>query len=541
MASSETESVTANPETAEEGSWWSSWGKSIVDTVKEKTSSTYEMVHKDLSEFYQTIQTDTATVVVETATLVQDQIKVKDGESEEGATSQGSFKHGITSLLSTVSESLKTLALEEAPYPDKTTASEASLSSPVYNRREAKIRSIQTEVSTYCNEPDGPTDTFTDWQESFDFDAKRSEMSDLLVKVPEIRAIYSKLVPSVVSHGTFWQRYFYKIHQFEMGEERRAALVARAETSSLHEDEYNWDSDDGEDIVEIQPKPTNEENVITVQVHSEPKPVKELTDESKPDELKKAEIETRMEVAETTKADELKDDKSFEILSPIKESETIESQSTEKVSEDRENERKISDSMNSKTNRDDNVHEAPKDTEVDPEHQSSRSSYCREDSSSGSSVEVIQRVSDASTRQLSSDNEKDIGLGRLNTNHRLLETKVTEDSRVDHSETASTGSWISVDDEFRVKKSKKEKFINGKGSDTELTKSPESNRNSGSSSSSAVLVEKSECKALDDDDNDDVDIDLDEDINEEELKKIMDKIKNKSGDIDDDDDWEDWE
>ena len=60
----------------------------------------------------------------------------------------------------------------------------------------------------------------------------------------------------------------------------------------------------------------------------------------------------------------------------------------------------------------------------------------------------------------------------------------------------------------------------------------ESNRNSGSSSSSAVLVEKSECKALDDDDNDDVDIDLDEDINEEELKKIMDKIKNKSGEID---------
>ena len=37
---------------------------------------------------------------------------------------------------------------------------------------------------------------------------------------------------------------------------------------------------------------------------------------------------------------------------------------------------------------------------------------------------------------------------------------------------------------------------------------------------------------MDDDDNDDVDIDLDEDINEEELKKIMDKIKNKSGEID---------
>ena len=121
------------------------------------------------------------------------------------------------------------------------------------------------------------------------------------------------------------------------------------------------------------------------------------------------------------------------------------------------------------------MHEASKDTEVDPECQSapsSRSSYCREDSSSGSSVEVIQRVPDASTRKLSSDNEKDAGLGRLSAGHRLLETKVAEDLKVDHSETASTGSWISVDDEFRVKKSKKEKFINGKSSDNDLTKSP---------------------------------------------------------------------
>ena len=44
----------------------------------------------------------------------------------------------------------------------------------------------------------GPKEAFTDWQESFDFDAKRSEMSDLLVKVPEIRAIYSKLVSFIV-------------------------------------------------------------------------------------------------------------------------------------------------------------------------------------------------------------------------------------------------------------------------------------------------------------------------------------------------------
>ena len=40
----------------------------------------------------------------------------------------------------------------------------------------------------------GPKDAFLDWEQRFDFDSKRGEMSDLLVKVPEIRAIYSKLV-----------------------------------------------------------------------------------------------------------------------------------------------------------------------------------------------------------------------------------------------------------------------------------------------------------------------------------------------------------
>ena len=50
---------------------------------------------------------------------------MKDGESKEGATLQGSFKP----LLPTVSESLKTLAVEEAPYPDEAETSDTSLSS----------------------------------------------------------------------------------------------------------------------------------------------------------------------------------------------------------------------------------------------------------------------------------------------------------------------------------------------------------------------------------------------------------------------------
>ena len=55
---------------------------------------------------------------------------------------------------------------------------------------------------------------------------------------------------------------------------------------------------------------------------------------------------------------------------------------------------------------------------------------------------------------------------------KVLHAKGLEETRADRSETASTSSWISVDDEIRVRKSKKEKFINEKGLETDLTKSP---------------------------------------------------------------------
>ncbi|XP_065062479.1 BSD domain-containing protein 1-like [Rhopilema esculentum] len=538
MAAKET-GAEENTEKDEGGSWWQSWSKSIVDTVKEKTSSTYEMVQKDLSEFYQTIQTDTAHVVVDAASKVQDQIQTSKDDQGDEAPGQSAFRQGFANILSSVSESLKTLAQEEAPSPGNHHA-EVSASSPVYDRRRVKIQQIQTEVGTYCNEPEGPKDNFLDWQQMFDFDSKRGEMSDMLVKVPEIRAIYSKLVPSAVSHGVFWKRYFYKIHQFEMKEERRAALVARAETSSIHEEEYKWDSDDGDDIVETETGSKAAIVAVQAQVHAETKlteqTVKIENDPSEKTEKLNEDVPTKGSVAETN------DDPSFEVLSP-KKTEDVDSGRSNSAKEI-EYQREVSEGSLSWSNEGDEVDGS--ETGLSPST-SNRLSPSKDDSSSGSSVEFIQKVSDSSlvaggkvqsTAGLRESNEaKSTGCS-----DRLLDVKGAYETRLDHSETASTGSWISVDDEIRVRKSKKEKFINGKESDSELTKSPESNRNSGSSSSSAVLVEKIECKSMDDDDNEDGDLDLDEDINEEELQKIMEKIKSKSGDLDDDDDdWEDWE
>eukprot|EP00794_Sanderia_malayensis_P004764 gene4764-5391_t len=519
----------------EEGSWWSSWGKSLYDSVKEKTNTTMVMVQKDLSEFYQTIQSDTAVAVVDTAGKVQQKIETS-ADDENGA--KASFKQGISSILSSVSSSLKTLTQEDPPGTED--ATDGSLASPVYNRGEMKIKAIQSDISTYCNEPEGLSEEFANWLEGFDFDSQRAEMSDLLVKNPEIRAVYSRLVPAVVSHRVFWQRYFYKIHQFKQEEERRAALVARADSSNQEEQEYNWDSDDGEECIDEQPKPVIDVEVMAknaeedFDVESKREVVCEAVKESELDASKDTQDEPSFEVAEDAKP----------LVEAVKESTTKKDVSSVSAKE-------------AEVESTDHV-EAKKDD------LSTSSSPCKEEcSSSDSSVEVVHTTSQGNATSCSQEKgnlepstatHSGTSLGGSKTSlgpkARLKSVEATSlmqtSSIHDQSETSSTGSWISVDDEIRVRKSRKDKHAD-EGECAKSKQDDGSKRNSDSSHSSAVIVEKDDGKRsdVDDDDDDDEivvdDFELDEDINDEELQKIMQKISDKSGNLDDDDDWEDWE
>ena len=48
-------------------------------------------------------------------------------------------------------------------------------------------------------------------------------------------------VPSQVSHQEFWQRYFYKVHQLELDEARKQALMRRADNAQVKEESISWD------------------------------------------------------------------------------------------------------------------------------------------------------------------------------------------------------------------------------------------------------------------------------------------------------------
>jgi len=120
---------------------------------------------------------------------------------------------------------------------------------------EARLHQLRVAPSTYCNEADDMID-YLQWLETFDLEEVKvkADVSEVMVECPEVRALYSKLVPAAVSHSDFWQRYYYRLSLHNSAEMRRSRLVERANTEDEDDDLDSWgdDSDVDEQETTIQ-------------------------------------------------------------------------------------------------------------------------------------------------------------------------------------------------------------------------------------------------------------------------------------------------
>ncbi|XP_056412521.1 BSD domain-containing protein 1 isoform X2 [Hyla sarda] len=195
---------------------------------------------RDLTEFTRVVQHDTACTIAATASVVKEKLAV---EGSSGTTEK--VKKSLSDFLGVISDTL-------APSPDKTIdcdvitlmATPSGTTEP-YDSTKARLYSLQSDPATYCNEPDGPFAQFDKWLTSWDSEERKTEISELLVSSPSIRALYTKMVPAAVSHSEFWQRYFYKVYQLEQEEARRDALKQRAE-QSVHSEDPRWEEEEEE-------------------------------------------------------------------------------------------------------------------------------------------------------------------------------------------------------------------------------------------------------------------------------------------------------
>ncbi|ELW48621.1 BSD domain-containing protein 1 [Tupaia chinensis] len=282
----------------EDVGWWRSWLQQSYQAVKEKSSEALEFMKRDLTEFTQVVQHDTACTIAATASVVKEKLAssealefmkpdlteftqvvqhdtactiaatagqgeagreyfhVPQAEGSSGATEK--MKKGLSDFLGVISDTF-------APSPDKTIDCDVitlmgtpSGTAEPYDGTKARLYSLQSDPATYCNEPDGPPELFDAWLSQFCLEEKKGEISELLVGSPSIRALYTKMVPAAVSHSEFWHRYFYKIHQLEQEQARREALKQRAEQNVS--EEPGWEEEE-EELIGVSPASPKEAKV----------------------------------------------------------------------------------------------------------------------------------------------------------------------------------------------------------------------------------------------------------------------------------------
>ncbi|KAI4340230.1 hypothetical protein MLD38_025089 [Melastoma candidum] len=112
----------------------------------------------------------------------------------------------------------------------------------VYSRFEAQLRALQGDAGTFGVEN---AEEYAAWKSGFDLGAKRVEIENLVETNEEMMGIYERLVPAQIDDGTFWFRYFYRVHKLEQAESLRANLVKRA--ISAEEEDLSWDVYDDEE------------------------------------------------------------------------------------------------------------------------------------------------------------------------------------------------------------------------------------------------------------------------------------------------------
>ena len=88
---------------------------------------------------------------------------------------------------------------------------------------------LQNDESTYLTDPN-PIEPYENWRRTTEFNVeeRKGEIAQLLIDAPHVRALYATFVPAQTTHMDFWSRYFYRVYQLELEEERRTQFIKRA-------------------------------------------------------------------------------------------------------------------------------------------------------------------------------------------------------------------------------------------------------------------------------------------------------------------------
>ncbi|KAL5478219.1 hypothetical protein EMCRGX_G025118 [Ephydatia muelleri] len=200
----------------EESKWW--W--SALSAAKEKSVLAINATRRDLAEFVSVLQNDTASAISSVGTNLKGLVHPPIEQANPSVSSTSRSMHDAVPQTSGVG----------------------------YDRVAARLYAIQNDPATYLNVSAGEEPTFCRWKETFDIQDHQTEISQLLVSAPHVRALHSQLVPARISYELFWQHYWYHTSRVKQEEEKRAQLVARVATK---DEEWLWDDEPDNAVVDV--------------------------------------------------------------------------------------------------------------------------------------------------------------------------------------------------------------------------------------------------------------------------------------------------
>jgi len=260
----------------------------VVDESLKYVEAGVNLVSEDVQELSQAIVEDTQASYTALTTATYSTIEKVGGESTANTAVKvkDSIFGGINAFASVI-------------LADSTDSEDEDLKKgKILKGPEARLNQLRISPATYCNEPEDMSD-FLRWLIDFDLesDKTKAEMSDLLVETPQVRSLYSKLVPEAVTHSDFWQRYYYRLYLFNEAEMRRSRLVERANTEDEDEELDSWGSDTDS---EVDPK-DNPEDKLEDKAEAKSEEKKSVPEDIGPDgpEDKKIEPSSELPVQDT--------------------------------------------------------------------------------------------------------------------------------------------------------------------------------------------------------------------------------------------------
>lgn len=260
----------------------------LVKTLTTKSESVFETYRRDLKEFGTGLRKESdlfrevaSRAVKELPSSIEVGTSAIDGVLKSTA---DVIAQGKEALLADINDSD---ASERHTHSDR-----SGLDSKRYSRFDTQLNAIQSDMRTYCEDPEDLED-YNKWKPGFVFGEKKDEIEVLVGDNGALAGIYATIVPNEVDDATFWYRYFYKVHKLKQQEDVRAKLVKRS--LSVDDEELSWDVDDEEEEEEVKQEQTHQSRSNTSKgqdLHN--------VDESKPESSKIADEDKEMKTIEVS-------------------------------------------------------------------------------------------------------------------------------------------------------------------------------------------------------------------------------------------------